>query len=443
MKKNSKLSPEDYEFMNSLSAAIMEQTPKKMRGVLYFWLLAITAFIIWANYTQIDEITRGNGEVVPSGKNQIIQNLEGGIIENVFVKIGDKVEKGQPLLKIDNRKSLSQLSATHIKSLELKAKIIRLEAEAYDKPFDVNYSIETMIPQLVENERSLHESKQGQLNYQLAVLADQQLQKSIEYHEVNESIKFLSKTKDLINKEVKMMRPMVAQGVKSKVAFMKLQREQNTLLQELQSAQLSLPRIEAGIREFDNKIEEARSEFKNRAKEQLNEVIAESLRTDESFDALNDQISRTLVRSPTKGIIEEIAINTVGGVIKPGDTLVEIVPTDDSLWMEVKIKPSDIAFIYPGQKAVVKVTAYDFAIYGSLEGEVVHIGADTTKDKKENSFYVIHIKTDKNYLGTESKPLHIIPGMMVNVDIMTGKKSVMDYILKPILRAKQYTFTER
>ena len=300
-----------------------------------------------------------------------------------------------------------------------------------------------MIPQLVENERSLHESKQGQLNYQLAVLADQQLQKTIEYHEVNESIRFLSKTKDLINKEVKMMRPMVAQGVKSKVAFMKLQREQNTLLQELQSAQLSLPRIESGIREFDNKIEEARSEFKNRAKEELNEVIAESLRTDESFDALNDQISRTLVRSPTKGIIEEISINTVGGVIKPGDTLVEIVPTDDSLWMEIKIKPSDIAFIYPGQKAVVKVTAYDFAIYGSLEGEVVHIGADTTKDKKENSFYVIHIKTDKNYLGSESKPLHIIPGMMVNVDIMTGKKSVMDYILKPILRAKQYTFTER
>jgi len=441
--KNSKLSAEDYEFMNSLSAAIVEKAPKRMRGVLYFWIVAIASFIVWANYTQIDEITRGNGEVVPSGKNQIIQNLEGGIIEEVFVKIGDKVEKGQPLLKIDNRKSLSQLSATNIKSLELKAKIIRLEAEAYDKPFDVNLSIEQMIPELVENERSLHESKQGQLNYRLAVLADQQLQKSNEYHEVNESIVYLSKTKDLINKEVKMMRPMVAQGVKSKVAFMKLQREQNTLLQELQAAQLSLPRIKAGISEFDHKIEEARSEFKNRAKEELNEVVAESLRTDQSFQALNDQITRTLVKSPTQGIIEEIAINTVGGVIKPGDTLIEIVPTGESLWMEVKIKPSDIAFIYPGQKAVVKITAYDFAIYGSLDGEVIHIGADTTKDEKDNAFYIIHIKTDKNYLGSAKKPLNIIPGMMVNVDIMTGKKSVMDYILKPILRAKQYTFTER
>lgn len=441
--KKSKLSPEDYEFMNSLSAAVVEQAPKRMRWVLYFWIVAIASFIVWANYTQIDEITRGNGEVVPSGKNQIIQNLEGGIIEEVFVKIGDKVEKGQRLLKIDNRKSLSQLSATNIKSLELKAKIIRLEAEAYDKPFDVNLSIEQMIPELVENERSLYESKQGQLNYKLAILADQQLQKSNEYHEVNESIVYLSKTKDLINKEVKMMRPMVAQGVKSKVAFMKLQREQNTLLQELQAAQLSLPRIKAGISEFDNKIEEAISEFKNRAKEELNEVVAESLRTDQSFQALNDQITRTLVKSPTQGIVEEIAINTVGGVIKPGDTLIEIVPTGESLWMEVKIKPSDIAFIYPGQKAVVKITAYDFAIYGSLDGEVIHIGADTTKDEKDNAFYIIHIKTDKNYLGSAKKPLNIIPGMMVNVDIMTGKKSVMDYILKPILRAKQYTFTER
>jgi len=441
--KKSKLSPEDYEFMNSLSAAVVEQAPKRMRWVLYFWIIAIASFILWASYTEIDEITRGNGEVIPSGKNQIIQNLEGGIIEEVFVKIGDKVEKGQRLLKIDNRKSLSQLSATNIKSLELKAKIIRLEAEAYDKPFDVNLSIEQMIPELVENERSLYESKQGQLNYKLAILADQQLQKSNEYHEVNESIVYLSKTKDLINKEVKMMRPMVAQGVKSKVAFMKLQREQNTLLQELQAAQLSLPRIKAGISEFDNKIEEAISEFKNRAKEELNEVVAESLRTDQSFQALNDQITRTLVKSPTQGIVEEIAINTVGGVIKPGDTLIEIVPTGDSLWMEIKIKPSDIAFIYPGQKAVVKITAYDFAIYGSLDGEVIHIGADTTKDEKDNAFYIIHIKTDKNYLGSANKPLNIIPGMMVNVDIITGKKTVMDYILKPILRAKQYTFTER
>jgi adhesin transport system membrane fusion protein len=440
---SNKLTPQDYEFMNSLSAAIAEQSPKKIRGVLYFWVVAIGAFIIWANSTQIDEITRGMGEVVPSGKNQIIQNLEGGIVEEVFVKIGQSVEKGQKLLKIDNRKSLSQLTSMNIKALELRAKIIRLSAESYEIPFEHNISAEEILPELLENEESLYDSQQQQFKSKIAVILDQRLQKEKEYEEIEQKIIYLAKSKDLINKEVKMMRPMVVQGVKSKVAFMKLQREQNSLLEELHSAQLTLPRIKAGISELDNKIEEAKGEFRNQAKKELNEVIAELMRTDENFDALDDQINRTLVRSPTKGIIEEISINTVGGVIKPGDKLIEIVPTDESLWMEIKIKPSDIAFIYPGQKAVVKITAYDFAIYGSLEGEVVHIGADTTKDAKENAFYIIHIKTHKNFLGTSKKPLKIIPGMMVNVDIMTGKKSVMDYMLKPILKAKQYTFTER
>jgi len=438
-----KLTPKDYEFMNSLSAAMIEESPKKIKGVLYFWIFTVFAFIVWANSTQIDEITRGTGEVVPSGKNQIIQNLEGGIIEKVFVRIGQEVTKGQKLLKIDNRKSLSQLGSMNIKAIELRAKLIRLTAEAYDIPFERNISADEILPELLENEESLYDSQQQQFKSKIAIILDQRLQKSSEYKEIQQKIIYLTKSKDLINKEVKMMRPMVIQGVKSKVAFMKLQREQNSIQEELHSAQFTLPRIKAGISELNNKIEEAKGEFKNQAKKELNEAVAELMRVDKDYDALDDQISRTLVRSPTNGIIEEISINTVGGVIKPGDKLIEIVPTDESLWMEVKIKPSDIAFIYPGEKAVVKITAYDFALYGSLEGEVVHIGADTTKDAKENAFYLIHIKTNKNFLGSAKKPLKIIPGMMVNVDIMTGKKSVMDYILKPILKAKQYTFTER
>jgi len=442
-KLKSKLSPQDYEFMNSLSAAMAEQTPKRMRAVLYFWVFAVLFFIIWASFTQIDEITRGDGEVVPSGENQIIQNLEGGIVEEIFVKIGDIVERGDPLLKIDNRKSLSQLSATHIKALELQAKMVRLHAESEGKPFDVNHTIKKMIPELIENERSLYESRQRQFKSSLAVLNDQKEQKRLELNEINQRIVYYKQSEVLITQEVAMMRPMVEQGVKSKVAFMKLQREQNQLQEELHSAELSLPRIESGMSEIDNKIAETTSDFRNQAKVELNEVTAEALRTKESFDALDDQMTRTLVRSPSRGVIEKISVNTVGGVVKPGDNLVEIVPTDATLWMEVKIKPSDIAFVYPGQKAVVKVSAYDFAIYGSLDGEVIHISADTSKDDKENAYYIIHIKTDKNHLGSDEKPLKIIPGMMVNVDIMTGKKSVMDYILKPILRAKQYTFTER
>lgn len=439
-----KYTQEDYEFMNSLSAVIAEQTPKKTRIVIYFWFVVVVLFILWASLTQIDEITRGSGEVVPSGKNQMVQNLEGGIVKEIFVRIGDIVEKGDPLMKIDNKKSESQKSATRIKVLELKAKMMRLTAESQGKDFNVSSSMEKMIPLLINNERELYISRQRQYLAGIRVLEEQKRQKSEELIEIRQRIQHLKESEKLINQEVAMMKPMVVQGVKSKIAFMQLQREENTITQELHSAQLSIPRVEAAISEVEHKIIEAQSDFRNKAKQELNEVTAEAMRVQENFDALEDQAERTLVQSPVRGVVQELFIHTVGGVVKPGDDLVEIVPTDeDALWIEVKINPSDIAFIYPEQEAIVKVSAYDFAIYGSLKGKVVHISADTNQDKKENTFYTIHIKTDKNYLGTEKKPLKIIPGMTVDTDIMTGKKSVMDYILKPILKAKQYTFTER
>lgn len=438
-----KLSSEDYEFMNSLSAAVAEQTPKRMKWVLYFWVVTVILFILWASLTQIDEITRGAGEVVPSGENQMIQNLEGGIVKEILVKVGASVVKGQPLLKIDNQKSEAQLDSSNIKELELKAKMIRLKAEAEGEQFVVAYELEQKMPLLIHNERSLYLSRQKQIDAKMRALNDQKKQKEQSLKETIQQVIHLKHSSALIDEEVRMMKPMVDQGVKSKVAYMKLQREQSTIKEDFSAAQHAIPRIEAEISEVANNIEEAEIDFQNQAKKELNEVTAEAMRIKESTEALGDQIDRTLVRSPINGVIQKLYIHTVGGVIKPGDDLVEIVPTDDTLWLEVKIKPSDIAFVYPGQKSVVKFSAYDFAIYGSMEGEVVHISADTVQDKKENSFYTLHIKTKESHLGSVEKPLKIIPGMTVNVDIMTGKKSVMDYILKPILRAKQYTFTER
>ena len=438
-----KLSAEDHEFVNSLSSAVVEHTPRRARWVLYFWVLTVLLFIIWASFTQIDEITRGQGEVVPSGENQMVQNLEGGIVKKIYVKIGDSVEKGQQLLKIDNLKFEAQRGSTNIKELELKAKMVRLKAEADGKQFEVAYEIEKNIPVFTHNERSLYLSRQRQLNAKTDGLDDKRKQKEQELKELQEKIIHLERMVLLINEEVQMMEPMVAQGVKSKVTFMKLQREQSGVKEELSSAKNSIPRIEAGISEVINSITEAKINFQNQAKEELNEVTAEVMRVKESFQALDDQVERTMIKSPIKGVVQKLFVHTVGGVIKPGEDIVEIVPTDDMLWIEVKIKPSDIAFVYPGQKSIVKFSAYDFSIYGSLEGEVVHISADTQKDKKENAYYTIHIKTKENHLGSSEKPLKIIPGMTVNIDIMTGKKSVMDYILKPILKAKQYTFTER
>ncbi len=438
-----KLSEHDHQYMDSLGEALTEHTPRKIRFAIYFWTLAVIAFLIWASVAKVDEITRGQGKVVPSGNNQVVQNLEGGIVKAILVKVGDSVEKGTPLLKIENQKARAQMKATEIKVHELAAKRERLLAEAQGAPFEVNQTQHRSDFDFYRNEMSLYRSRQRELRSRLDALLDQKSQQQHAEVETRQRIADLNRTANLMAKEIAIMRPMVKQGVKSRVEFMHLQREQSKILEELHSAQNSLPKIASAIREIGHKMDVTREEFRNKAKEELNDVEGELLRTRQSYLALQDEVTRTIVRSPIKGIIQKLNVHTVGGVIKPGEDLVEIVPTDDKLWLEVKIKPSDIAFIYPGQKAVVKVTAYDYAIYGSLEGKVVHISADTVKDEKDRAWYIVHIKTDKNYLGSKEKPLKIIPGMTVNVDIMTGKKTVLDYILKPILRAKEYTFTER
>jgi adhesin transport system membrane fusion protein len=443
MPKRNKLSPEDHEFIHSLNAAIAETTPKKTRYAIYFWAFFILFFIVWASLTKIDEITRGFGKVVPSGENRIVQHLEGGIVKKIYVRVGQEVKKGDPLLKIDNEKYKAQYESTKIRLKELKAKIMRLQAESEGTDFSPSEEDRKALGTFLENEISLYESRQHELAAKIRSLKDQKRQKIEELKENKDRIVHLQRSAELINEEVKMMEPMVKQGVKSKVDFMKLQREQSQILSDLQSAKNAIPKIEASIDEITHNIEETRSAFKNEAKEELNRAVAEMLRVKEDKKALEDQMSRTIVRSPINGIIQQLGVHTIGGVVQPGQELIEIVPTDDTLWLEVKIKPSDIAFIYPGQKAIVKVTAYDFSIYGGLEGKVVHISADTTKDEKGNEFYTVHIRTDKNHLGSDEKPLKIIPGMTVSVDIMTGKKSIMDYILKPILKAKRYMFTER
>lgn len=440
-KKN--LTERDYEFMHSLSAAVLQTTPKKIRRVLHFWIAAIAIFLVWAYFAEIDEIARGDGDIVPSGENQIVQNLEGGIVEEILVKEGETVEKGQLLVKIDNQKSASSYSSNTIKENALNAKIIRLKAEANNAEFNPSKELLETIPNLIESERDLYLTNKQQLQSKLSGLKAKVSQKEQELIEARASEKSLKESLVLIMEEVKMTKPMVAKGVRSKVDFLKLQREENDVRDRYNSARLSIPRLQSAIKEVKSTIEETKLLFQSEAHIKLNEALAEANSYKASSTALEDQVNRTLVRAPMKGIVQNLFVHTVGGVLQPGADILEIVPTDSTLLVEVKIKPSDIAFIYFGQKAIVKFTAYDFAIYGGLDGEVVLISADTTTDEKGNVFYTVRIKTHKNYLERDGKKLKIIPGMTVSTDIITGRKSVLDYILKPILKTKQYTFTER
>jgi adhesin transport system membrane fusion protein len=240
-----------------------------------------------------------------------------------------------------------------------------------------------------------------------------------------------------------MTAPMVKQGVKSKVDFLKLKREANGIENDIEATQLSLPRLQYSIEEYRQKRIEAKQLFMNTAQKELNEVVSQIEQLKAQQIEFKDKVDRTMVRSPVDGIIQKLFINTIGGVVKPGADLVEIVPTNKKLFLEIKIKPSDIAFIHPGAEASVKISAYDYSIYGGLVGKVVKIPPDTITDKKDGTFYLIYIETNKNYLGTKEHPLRIIPGMVASVDIVTGKKTIMQYILKPILKSKQYIFSER
>jgi len=441
--KQTQYSAKDYEFMNSLSSAILEQSPKKMSRIIKLWLITLLAFIVWASFASIDEITRGNGKVIPYGQNQIIQNLEGGIVETILVHEGQEVNKGETLLKINNLKSLSSSKSNAMTYNELYAKRLRLYAQANDLPFQNIKTTDKELTKQIELAKKLYHSDKLEFQAKDNALVQQIKQRKQELQEAKAKIKSLKKSLSYVTEEIAMTEPMVKEGIKSKIDFLKLKREASKIQNEIIATKLSLPRLQAAIKEYENRRIEAKQEFINKAKEELNKVTAELARIQTQQVAYNDQVNRTIVKSPVHGIVQRLFINTIGGVVKPGANLVEIVPTNEKLYLEIKIKPRDIAFIHPGAEAMVKISAYDFSIHGGLKGKVVNISPDTITDKSGNTFYLIHIETTKNHLGSDKHPLKIIPGMTATVDIVTGKKTVMQYILKPILKSKQYIFTER
>lgn len=435
-----KLSKKDYEFMNSLGASMLQSTPVRIRLIIMFWAFSVSALVIWMSVAEVDELVRGSGEIVPSGENQLIQNLEGGIIESILVNEGDSVVKDQVLIKIKNEKGRASFESNALDIDALKAKIRRLEAEANTQDFILNK--EEAKSELMRHEKSLFLSQNQQFKTKQHILVEQLNQKKSELIENKARIKLLNVDLSLIEEEIVMTEPMVKKGVKSKVDFLKLKREHNSIKKEQVAASLSVMRFESAIKELESKIDESRYLYVIAAKEKLNDAISKLHERTSHSNALQDQVSRTLVRSPINGIVQNLFVHTVGGSIRPADDLIEIVPSEDSLIAEVKLKPSDIAFIYPGQHARVKFSAYDYSIYGGLDAKVIDISADSIKDAKDNTYFIVKLRTDKNYLGDEKQSLKIIPGMTVDVDIITGKKSILDYVLKPILKTVEYSFSE-
>jgi len=435
--------PDDAEFMSEVSAATLESAHRVGHSLLVLTAIFFLAAAWWAYETTLDEVTRGDGKVVPSSKIQVIQNLEGGILSEVLVAEGETVEKGQVLLKIDDTRFSSSFRETELKYYELLARSTRLKAESQDLKFVVPPEVSEADPVLAENEMALYKTRQLELDSAINVLKQQKAQRQQELVERRARQTQLQQSYELSDKELKMSEPLVDAGVLSEVEILRLKRSVNDLFGEMEANRLAIPRIQSALNEARQKIAEQGVQFRTDAAGQFSEVNAELARTKETVFSLEDRVTRTQVRSPVKGTIKQLKINTKGGIIQPGMDLLEIVPIEDNLLIEAKIRPADIAFLRPGQEAMIKLTAYDFSIYGGLPAKLERISADTITNEKDESFYLIYLRTDKNYIDSSKGMLNIIPGMTTSVDILTGKKTVLDYLLKPILKAKNEALRER
>jgi adhesin transport system membrane fusion protein len=444
--------PNDLNYTRSCSSAILEQTPRRSQSLLYGIVLFIITMIVWAAYAELDEVTKGNGKVIPSQKIQVIQNLEGGIVSEILVKEGQIVEKGQVLLRIDDNSFESNFMESRLRYLEMLAKAARLKAEAEgNSKFQVPQEVIQQKPKLAQNEQSLFKNHMRGLKNSLSVLQHQTQKFRHELTEAKSKASQIEKNLKLAKKEMKIITPLYKSGAVSEVKLIQVERQVLGYESDYDEVSSSLPRLRESIKESLEKEKELTSNFQSKAREELNSTLAEIPRLLESIESLEDKLIRTSVRSPVKGTIKQLLVNTIDGVVKPGMDLVEIVPLDDILVVEAQIRPADIAYIFPGQKAKVKITAYDSTKYGSLDAEVIYISADSinvnnaasNQSSQGETFYRVKVKTDKNYLESDGRQLPIISGMVTEVDILTGKKTVLDYLVRTLARGQDRALTER
>jgi len=433
----------DVDLATDIRSTILIQSPSGGRFILWGIVLFFILAVIWAYQAEIEEVTRGMGKVIPSQQMQVIQNLEGGILAEVFVHEGQIVEKNQLLLRIDETRFSAPYRESRLQYLALLAKMARLRAETNDEPFVAPQEVLDEKPELATREQELYNTRQQALTTTLEILQEQATQQSQQLAELKAKLKELTRTYELLNRELHLTRGLISEGAVSEVEVLRLERQASQMSGEIETTKLSIPQAESRIKEALRKLKEGKLAYKNQAKEELNEAYARLEGVSASSIALMDRLTRTSVRSPVRGTVNQILVNTVGGIIQPGMDILEIVPLEDTLLIEAKIKPSDIAFLHPGQKAMVKFTAYDFTVYGGLEAELEHISADSITDEKGDTYYQVRVRTKQNYIGLEEDPLPIIPGMVAMVDILTGKKTILNYLAKPLLRAQKLALRER
>ncbi|WP_345774669.1 HlyD family type I secretion periplasmic adaptor subunit [Pseudomonas sp. PSE14] len=405
-KEVARLRDNDIAYVSDLQAALIEQKTTASTVVLLLIASVFSGLILWAYFARVEEITRGEGKVIPSSREQVIQSLEGGILEQMNVREGDVVEAGQVLLKIDPTRASASYREAQSKALALKGQLVRLRSEAYGQPLVFPPDV-MAVPSIVEAETQAYNARK---------------------HALDDGVAGLQKSLSLAQGELTVSERLARQGLISDVEILRMRRQAN---------------------EFNLQISERRNKYRSEANAELTRVESELAQSVENAAGREDVMKRTTLTAPVKGIVKNVRVTTIGGVIQQGQDIMEIVPLEDRLLVEAKIRPADVAFLRPGLPATVKISAYDFAIYGGLTGKVELISPDTIKDdemarqgRPDTSFYRVLIRTDEAELSKGDKRFPIIPGMTATAEIRTGEKTILDYLLKPALKARE-AFRER
>lgn len=432
--------PDRLDWAGDADWARLQQEPLRARGLLRIAAGALFVMLVWAGFAEIDEVTRGEARVVPTSQVQIVQSVDGGVVEALLVKEGQVVETGQLLLRVDPTRFVSNLQESRASQLALQAKALRLEALTRGTAFNPPADLMREAPEVVAQEMRLYESRRAEIAAQIAITQNQLSQRQQELNEVRARREQAERGLELMTREINATRPMVATGAVSEVEVFRLEREAARLRGDRDQSTAQISRVQSAILEATRKIEEVQLISRNQMSAELSETMSKLASMTKGGVALEDKVKHADIKSPVRGTVKRLLVNTVGAVVQPGKEVVEVVPLDDTLILEVKISPKDIGFLRPGQEAMVKFTAYDFAIYGGLLADVIQIGADSVVDERGNAFYHVRVRTHKPSLGPG---LLVIPGMVAQVDILTGKKTVLSYLLKPVLRAKSNALTER
>ncbi len=423
----------EFDFANDARAAVLERTPWAAWVQTIAIGLLVASAIAWAAIARVDEVTHATGKVVPSSQLQVVQTLEPGIISSITVREGDIVEKDQVLMQVNNTSQLSRAGEIRQKRYALTATIARLQAaEKLEATIKLPAGASEELSRSFASEQAALDSDLQKLESERQILSRQIEQRKQELKELEATEQKLKSTMVPLNKELKLTRNLNQRGFVPEIDVLRLEREQQDVKGQLDIVASSLPRAQSAISEAEERLSVATQVFRSDVLKKLTVARNDLAILAESERDTDDQVARTSLRAPVRGVVNKITVRSLGAVVQPGQDIISIVPIEDNLQIEARVRPKDVAFIRPGHKVSIKLTAYDYTIYGALEGRIERISADTIQDPNGDAFYSVLVSTPETHLVHAGKKLPVIPGMQATVDILTGDKTVLDYLLKPV-----------